>query len=48
MREGILRNQANILIKEWDEEHGEAWSNSTDDIVEIMVAFYIKMYKMWI
>ena len=33
------QDKALDMISRWDEERGEGWSDSTEDIADIMVAF---------
>jgi len=34
-----MKEEARKLIAEWDEDHGEGWSDCSDEIAEIMGAF---------
>lgn len=39
MARTALQEAAIEFIKDWDKEHGTAWSESTEDISEVMEAF---------
>jgi len=40
MSDKSLEERARELIKEWDDELGESWSDCSDEIARIMVEFY--------